>query len=391
MPIINIQPGQAGLAGVLPSISYIDTTDTIAEITTPGYLNKEVANGIQFSLPGIAAVSTVASPGAQPQVGWYQISHVAGNWSLSIDSSDINSLPNGQIYVGNVSGVATPVAMSGDIHITNAGVTSIQPGVIVNSEINASAAIAYSKLAALPSADILLGNASNVATATAVTGDVTISNTGVTAITAGVIVNADINAAAAIDYSKLAPLASADILVGSAGNVATAVAMTGDIGISNTGVTAIAAGIIDNADINAAAAIDFSKLAALPSAEILVGSAGNVPTATAVTGDVTIGNTGVTAIGAGKVLLAMLGAGIAPESVIKFASQYTTVGGSPAEAITVTGALATDLAFVQLVNAGSNTVSVLHAVVTSNTLTVTFSADPGNDAVINYQLTRAAS
>ncbi len=57
---------------------------------------------------------------------------------------------------------------------------------------------------ALTNGQILIGNGSNIAAANAVTGDVTISNAGVTAIGAGVIVNADINASAAIDPSKLA-------------------------------------------------------------------------------------------------------------------------------------------------------------------------------------------
>jgi hypothetical protein len=78
-------------------------------------------------------------------------------------------------------------------------------GTIVDADINASAAIAYSKLATLTSANIVLGSSANVATSTAVTGDVTISNAGVTAITAGVIVNADVNASAAIAGTKIAP------------------------------------------------------------------------------------------------------------------------------------------------------------------------------------------
>ena len=92
-----------------------------------------------------------------------------------------------------------------------------------------------------------------------------------------------------------------------------------------------------------------------------------------------------------NVTLAKLSAGITPSNVVKYAAQYTTLGGAAAEAITVTGALATDLAFVQLVAPGGNTVTVHYAVVTSNTLTVTFSADPGSSAIINYQLLRAAS
>lgn len=74
---------------------------------------------------------------------------------------------------------------------------------IKNASIASDAAIAFSKLAALDSANILVGNASNVATKVAVTGDVTISNTGVTAIAAGAVVAADV-ADAAITPAKLA-------------------------------------------------------------------------------------------------------------------------------------------------------------------------------------------
>jgi len=75
----------------------------------------------------------------------------------------------------------------------------------VNADIDAAAAIAYSKLAALTSGNLLVGNSSNVATSVAVSGDVTITNAGVTAIGSGVIVDADIDAAAAIAGSKINP------------------------------------------------------------------------------------------------------------------------------------------------------------------------------------------
>lgn len=197
-------------------------------------------------------------------------------------------------------------------------------------------------------------------------------------------------------------LPSGEIIVGNGANVATAVAMSGDIAISNAGVTSIAAGAIVNADVNAAAAIDYSKLAALPSGDILVGSAGNVATAVTMSGDATIIASGALtiandAITTAKILnanvtLAKLAAGITPSHIIKFANQVTTVGGAAAEAFTVTGAVgATDRAFVQVVDDGSSNVTVLQAVVTDNTLTVTFSANPGNDTIINYQIIRAAA
>jgi hypothetical protein len=65
-------------------------------------------------------------------------------------------------------------------------------------------------------------------------------------------------------------------------------------------------GLIVNADVSPSAAIDFSKLASLTSGYILVGSAGNVPTAVAMSGDITIVASGATTIGANKVLDTMI-------------------------------------------------------------------------------------
>ena len=87
-------------------------------------------------------------------------------------------------------------------------------------------------------------------------------------------------------------IASTDLPAFGSGDVSFAVA---------GGAGTIASNVIYNANINSGAAIDYSKLAALNSTNILVGSSANVATSTAVTGDVTISNTGVTTIGADKV------------------------------------------------------------------------------------------
>jgi hypothetical protein len=83
---------------------------------------------------------------------------------------------------------------------------------IVNADINASAGIAYSKLATLTSGNILVGNGSNVATSVAMSGDVTITNAGVAAIASNVIVDGDISASAEIAVSKLADGAARQLL-----------------------------------------------------------------------------------------------------------------------------------------------------------------------------------
>jgi hypothetical protein len=222
--------------------------------------------------------------------------------SAAIAFSKLASLTAGRIILGNSSNVATSTAVSGDITINSTGVVDISSGVIVNTDISNSAAIAFSKLASLTAGNILLGNGSNIATSTTVSGDVTIDSSGVTAIGSGVIVNADISNSAAIAFSKLASLTAGNVLVGNASNVATSVAISGDVTINSSGVAAIGAGVIVDADINASAAIAFSKLASLTSGNILIGNGSNVPTSTAVTGDITISNTGVTAIAAGSIV-----------------------------------------------------------------------------------------
>lgn len=111
---------------------------------------------------------------------------------------------------------------------------------IVNADISATAAIDHTKLAALNSGNILVGNASNQAASVAVTGDITITNAGVTAIGSEVIVNADISPTAAIAFTKLATLNSGNILVGNASNQAASVALSGDATLSNAGVLTLA-------------------------------------------------------------------------------------------------------------------------------------------------------
>ena len=93
----------------------------------------------------------------------------------------------------------------------------------------------------------------------------------------------------------------------------------------------------------------------------------------------------------GSITLAKLATIVSPSHIVKFAANYTTTGGAAAEAITLTGATTDDIVFVTLQDGGTNTVTIASSVVTANTLTVTFSADPGADAIISYQLLRATA
>lgn len=100
-------------------------------------------------------------------------------------------LPNGQIYVGDSGNAAVARTPGGVLSMTNTGVFSFVAGSIVNADINAAAAIAYSKLnlsASVVNADIASGAA------------IAYSKLNLSAS----IVNADIASAAAIARTKIA-------------------------------------------------------------------------------------------------------------------------------------------------------------------------------------------
>jgi hypothetical protein len=136
-------------------------------------------------------------------------------------------------------------------------------------------------------------------------GDIVISATGATSFNGSPIVNADVNAAAAIDFSKLASLTEGNILVGNATNVVTALDASGD-------------------------------------AKILIGN-GTTLTSQSITGDVTLLNTGATTVtgitlGAdaqgdiyyrGAAALARLGAGVAGQALVTAGAGGNPYWGTP--------------------------------------------------------------
>lgn len=86
------------------------------------------------------------------------------NWAISENNFGYvalnQALADGKIYVGNGSGIGTAVTPSGDVTMNNAGVTAIAAGVIVNADVNASAAIALTKLAAMTASRVAVSDGS---------------------------------------------------------------------------------------------------------------------------------------------------------------------------------------------------------------------------------------
>ena len=120
--------------------------------------------------------------------------------------------------------------------------TMIADNTIVNADINSAAGIALTKLATGTSAYHIVCNGSAQPAYVQMTGDITQTNAGVTSISSGVIVDADINSAAAIAYSKLAlsnSIVNADIATGAAITKAKLSTASGELGGAwvSTGLT----------------------------------------------------------------------------------------------------------------------------------------------------------
>lgn len=143
------------------------------------------------------------------------------------------------------------------------GITSVAilDSTITNADVANNAAIALSKIASGTAAQVVIANSSGTPTYTTISGDVTIDSAGNVQIAADKIVNADINTSAAIALSKLATGSSGQLVVHDSSGVPTATTITGDVTINSSGVMAIASGVVVNADINDSAAIGLGKLA----------------------------------------------------------------------------------------------------------------------------------
>lgn len=123
-------------------------------------------SGIEFdiSITGttVQLIATITS-GTWNIIGTRYFIPNNGNGSGPI--SDV--LPDGTVFIGNNLNVATSRTISGAFTITNLGVASLTPGIIVNADINTSAAIATTKLAALTPNIIPITNGSGFLTSSA--------------------------------------------------------------------------------------------------------------------------------------------------------------------------------------------------------------------------------
>jgi hypothetical protein len=146
----------------------------------------------------------------------------------SLSLSSLGATAPGYAIVGNASSVAVAVAISGDISLSTSGVTAVGAKVLTGAEL------------ALEPGYIVIGSASSGGVANAMSGDVTIATNGVTVVGTKVLTGGELL------------LAPAYIVVGNASSQGVAVALSGDVGISTSGVSTVV-GVTTNFQIIQAA------------------------------------------------------------------------------------------------------------------------------------------
>ncbi len=143
MPILNIKIGEVGLTGVVPQVVYINTNDTLAQVTAAGYLNKAVQNGASFSEYDMALVTTKTTPSAtSTQVAWLEVSKSGSNWTLvptgSPGSVVLPTVANQLVHATNVTGTMSTDAAN----VTNAGnITATGAALIAGTTVSAGTTV----------------------------------------------------------------------------------------------------------------------------------------------------------------------------------------------------------------------------------------------------------
>lgn len=134
---------------LFPNIVGIVTTDNLSTITTADYFSSQAAdvellnNGVwQWENEDIVLIYY-----ATAQIGWFTYDATTDAFvALAANGGLSNTLPSGDIFVGNASNVATAAAMSGDATLSNTGVLTIAAGAVSGSKI-ANNAVDYAQLA----------------------------------------------------------------------------------------------------------------------------------------------------------------------------------------------------------------------------------------------------
>ncbi|MES3037881.1 MAG: hypothetical protein V4736_08245 [Bdellovibrionota bacterium] len=279
--------------------------------------------------------------------------------TLSVNSPTVagSSLNSALIWVGDASNLAQPVAMSGDASISNAG-----------SVLIANDKVTYAKMQNVSASNRLLGRA------TAGAGDAEEITVGSGLTLSGTTISAS---APAVGGSSA--LNSAQVWVGDGTNVAQARTLTGDASVSNTGNILVAAGAITTAKIADTAvstakvaddAISFAKIQNLNPLKLLGRSTAGIGDAE----ELSIG--GGLSIAGGVLSILSTPASVTNSSSLNNGKLWLGDGSNLAQEQTMSGdASITNLGMISITPNAVTTAKILDSAVTTSKL---------NDQAVTY-------
>jgi hypothetical protein len=211
MSYINLPGGGSGGAG-----SWKDPVATFAALpligNSPGDSRATEDTGLVYTWDGSNWQSGVGS--------------TSNSFAIIQPDSGTSPVADSSVDTLSLTSSSTKITISGN-SLTDTIDFNIASGAITNTEVNGSANIQYSKMENVPSANILVGNGSNKAAPVAMTGDIAITSGGVTSINTGVIVDADVNASAAISRSKVASGSANHVVINDGSGVLSSEAQLG--------------------------------------------------------------------------------------------------------------------------------------------------------------------
>ncbi len=252
--------GRQDLIDYLSDTSTAGTGDVLTFDGTNMVLSPPTAAGVS-SINGVTGAVTLTTTNLLASFGWtganLNIPTASGTIQGLLSQTDWSTfnaklsgvLTDGSIYIGNSSNVATARVVSGDITITNTGVVTIANNAITEVKI-ANNAVTSDKIINDAIVTAKIAN-NNVTGAKLENSGVGAGTYGGSTLSASIIVDSKgrVTSATNVTISAVSPtnsaLVSGNFWVGNASNLATPVLMSGDATLGNSGaITLESTGVV---------------------------------------------------------------------------------------------------------------------------------------------------